>query len=69
MSKENVTFNDEEIELVQYLIKSYRHAYNVTEDWAFERYIVHEKNSVYAHLKRLERKMKRALEDSRTEFV
>lgn len=66
MSKENVIFNDEEIELVQYLIKSYRHAYNITED---ERYIVHEKNSVHAHLKRLERKMKRALEDSRTEFV
>lgn len=63
MSKENVIFNDEEIQLVQHLISSYRDAYCIPDTEH------HEEGTIYAYLKRLERKMKRALEDSRTEFV
>lgn len=65
MAKPNITFNDVEIEMVINLIKTFRDDYGYTDD---DRYI-DGPDTIPAHLKRLERKMNRALEHVTTEFV
>ena len=62
MAKPNVTFNSDEIEFVQVLIRAYRDAYGIPD-------VPHEPNTIYAHLKRMERKMAKAAEHPDTEFV
>jgi hypothetical protein len=61
-ARPNVTLNNDEIEFIQHLIKSYRDAYGIPD-------APHEPNTIYAYLKRMERKMAKAAEHPDTEFV
>jgi len=58
----NIKLNDEEIEFLMGLIHAYREAYCIPD-------VRHEPDTIYAHLKRMERKLAKALEASETEFV
>ena len=58
----NIKLNDEEITFLMDLINAHREAYCIPD-------VVHGPNTIYAHLKHMERKLAKALEASETEFV
>ena len=65
MAKPNITLNDVEIEMVLTLVRVFRSDYGYTDDDS----LIDGPNTIPAQLKRLERKMGRALEHVDTESV